>query len=136
MSLFSTVENIKNKAKAQPNVGLVYEGDIYDLNEKQNISYPAVVATQATHAESGDFRAYGFNLFYVDRLTADKSNRLEIQSTAIEALSNIAKALEDEGYEISELRYHSFDERFDAECAGVYVEITISESEYMCEEKY
>lgn len=136
MSLYSTVEYIKNKAKAQPNVGLVYEGDIYDLNERQDISYPAVVASQSTHVESGDFRAYGFNLFYVDRLTADKSNRLEIQSIAIEALSNIAKALKDEGYEISELRYHCFDERFDAECAGAYVEITLSEPDYLCEEKY
>lgn len=139
MSLYSTVQNIIKAAQAQPNVGYAVEGDVFDVMNFKDSSpkYSAVVISQSTHGESNDFRGYGFNIFYIDRLTSDQSNRLEIQSIAIEALSNITKALIEDGYEITgELRYHPFDEKFEDLCAGVYVEITISESEYMCEEKY
>ena len=137
MTLYQTVQEIIEKAKTQPNVGLCYEGDIYDLNEKQDIAWPAVVVSQATHAESGEWRGYGFNVFYVDRLTADKKNRLEVQSIAIEALSNIAKALVEIGFETQgEIRYHTFDERFDAECAGAYMEIILQAEEGLCVEEY
>lgn len=133
MNLYQTAKYILSVAQHQPNVGLTYEGDIYDLNEKQDIAWPAVAVSQVTHAESGEWRGYGFNIFYVDRLTADKGNRLEIQSIAIEALSNIAKVLVESGFETQgEIRFHTFDERFDAECAGAYMEIILQSEESLC----
>lgn len=133
MNLYQTVQYILSVAKAQPNVGLAYEGDVYDLNELQNIAYPAVVVAQNTHAENGEWRGYGFNIFYVDRLTDDKKNRLEIQNIALEALSNIYKVLVESGFEVQgEMRFHPFDERFDAECAGMYMEIVLQSEESLC----
>lgn len=133
MNLYQTVQYILSVAKAQPNVGLAYEGDIYDLNELQNIAYPAVVVAQNIHAENGEWRGYGFNIFYVDRLTDDKKNRLEIQNIALEALSNIYKVLVESGFEIQgEMRFHPFDERFDAECAGMYMELVLQSEESLC----
>lgn len=133
MNLYQTVQYILSVAKAQPNVGLAYEGDIYDLNELQNIFYPAVVVAQNTHAENGEWRGYGFNIFYVDRLTDDKKNRLEIQNIALEALSNIYKVLVESGFEVQgEMRFHPFDERFDAECAGMYMELVLQSEESLC----
>lgn len=133
MNLYQTVQYILSVAKAQPNVGLAYEGDVYDLNELQNIAYPAVVVAQNTHAESGEWRGYGFNIFYVDRLTDDKKNRLEIQNIALEALSNIYKVLVESGFEVQgEMRFHPFDERFDAECAGMYMELVLQSEESLC----
>lgn len=133
MNLYQTAKYILSVAQHQPNVGLAYEGDIYDLNEKQDIAWPAVAVSQVTHAENGEWRGYGFNIFYVDRLTADKSNRLEVQSIAIEALSNIAKVLVESGFETQgEIRFHTFDERFDAECAGAYMEIILQSEESLC----
>lgn len=133
MNLYQTVQYILSVAKAQPNVGLAYEGDVYDLNELQNIAYPAVVVAQNTHAESGEWRGYGFNIFYVDRLTDDKKNRLEIQNIALEVLSNIYKVLVESGFEVQgEMRFHPFDERFDAECAGMYMELVLQSEESLC----
>lgn len=133
MNLYQTVQYILSVAKAQPNVGLAYEGDVYDLNELQNIAYPAVVVAQNTHAENGEWRGYGFNIFYVDRLTDDKKNRLEIQNIALEALSNIYKVLVESGFEVQgEMRFHPFDERFDAECAGMYMELVLQSEESLC----
>lgn len=137
MTLYETAQEIIKAAEAQPNVGLAYCGDIYDLNERQDINYPAVVVTQNVHTEAEDFRMYSFYVFYADRLTTDKDNRLEVQSIAIEALSNIFKKLGDVGFEIvGDIRYHTFDERFDAEAAGAYAEITLQAEEWLCSENY
>lgn len=133
MNLYQTVQYILSVAKVQPNIGLAYEGDVYRLNELQNIQYPAIVVSQNTHGESGEFRSYSFFVFYVDRLLSDKSNRLEVQTIGLEVLSNIYKVLIESGFETEgEVRFHPFDERFDSECAGMYMEIALQSLESLC----
>ena len=135
MNLYETVELIKTLADSQPNVNLCYEGDVYRLNEWQNIQYAAVVISQTQHNEVGDNRTYGFNLFYVDRLLDDKSNKLEIQSAALEALSNIIAALRDT-FEIESATYQPFTERFDSECAGAYVTVGLQQPIEYCADSF
>ena len=133
--LYQVVKRIEEIAKAQPNVGFTSEGDVYVLNALQNIEYAAVIVTQNTHTEDEAFRTYNLYVFYVDRLLDDKSNRLEIQSAGLECLSNIAATLRNE-YEVGEIRYTPFNERFDSECAGVYMEISISVPLEACADEF
>ena len=135
MNLYETVEKIKNLANAQPNVNLSYEGDVYRLNEWQDIAYAAVVVSQTEHSDTEDERSYGFNIFYVDRLLDDKSNKLEIQSAALEALSNIVTGLRDD-FEIDTAIYHPFTERFDSECAGAYVSVSMTQPLEYCADDF
>lgn len=133
--LYQVVKRIQEIAEAQPNVNFTSEGDVYVLNSLQNIEYAAVIVTQNTHAENDDFRIYNFYVFYVDRLLDDKFNRLEIQSAGLECLSNIVATLRNE-YEVGEIRYIPFNERFDSECAGVYMEIAISVPLEACADEF
>lgn len=135
MNLYDTVELIKELAKKQPNVNLSYEGDVYDLNSRQDISYAAVVITQTQHRDDNGMRNFGFSLIYTDRLTDDKSNRLQIQSVAIEALSNIVAGL-NEIFDIEEVVYQPFTEKFDSECAGCYATLTLRQPIGICEEEF
>lgn len=129
MSLYSTVNKILSIARKQPDVFEAGEGDIYEaLNGRMNVAYPLVWITQQMHpqdmAVNSDCTTYSFSIFYVDRLTSDKSNRLQIQSHAIEVLQNIEKELELET-EIPSKNYVTFTERFESLCAGAYIELTI-----------
>ena len=135
MNLYTTVKYILDVARHQPNVNYVAEGDIYQIMNYKDDSpkYSAVVVTQSTHAESGEWRGYSFEIFYIDRLTADQSNRLQVQNIAIEVLSNIAKVLVETGFETQgEIRYHTFDEKFEDLCAGAYMEIVLQSEESLC----
>lgn len=135
MNLYQTVQYILSVAKAQPNVSYAAEGDIYQLMNYKDDSpkYSAVVVSQSTHAESGEWRGYSFEIFYIDRLTAEQSNRLQVQNIAIEVLSNIAKVLVETGFETQgEIRYHTFDEKFEDLCAGAYMEIVLQSEESLC----
>lgn len=126
MKLTELIYKIIDIAKAQPNIGYAYEGSVYTLNELQDINYGAICITQTQHTETDGIINYGFNIFYVDRLTDNKANKLEVQSIGIETLSNICAVLCDTfGVDILSKTFHPFTERFDSECAGVYMEINV-----------
>ena len=133
--LYQVVKRIEEIAQSQPNVNFTGEGDVYVLNSLQTIAYSAVIVTQNTHTENDDYRTYNFYVFYCDRLLSDKSNRLEIQSAGLECLSNIAATLRDE-YEVGDIRYTPFNERFDSECAGVFMEISVSVPLEACADEF
>lgn len=139
MTLKEIIANIEGVAGKQPNINtIVRSGDIYDLNSENNIRYSAFCATQQQHTEIGDFMNYAFYLYYVDRLTSDGSNKVDIQSHGISTLSNIIRTLKNnDEYEIGDVVYQPFTQRFESDCAGVYATITISVPlEFICGEDY
>ena len=67
---------------------------------------------------------YRFTFFYIDRLTHNLGNQIEIQSVGIQALDNILRLLENAGiYSASEVTYTTFNQRFQDECAGVFASV-------------
>ena len=140
MTLYKVIELIKILALKHPNVNSAEEGDIYSiLNANQEQKYAKIVLTQDTHTEDEVFDNYNLNIFYVDRLFSDiETNRLDIQSTAKNVLSNIIRAFcEEFDAECNTINYHTFTERFIDECAGAYAAITISIPKSInCTEKY
>lgn len=140
MTLYNVIDSIKILALKHPNVNSAEEGDIYIiLNANQEQKYAKIVLTQDTHTEDEVFDNYNLNIFYVDRLFSDiETNRLDIQSTAKNVLSNIIRAFcEEFDAECNSINYHTFTERFIDECAGAYATITISIPKSInCVEKY
>lgn len=130
MTLLETINFLNWIAKNQPNVnGIVETGDIYDLNKDEyQQKYAAFCVTQNTHNVGEEFTTYRFTLFYVDRLTLDKSNKLEIQSTAVQFFGNLIKTIMQKFDRLDWTNgdVQTFTEKFSAECAGAYMTCSIT----------
>lgn len=127
MTLLEIITKLQDIAKNKPNINFVGEGDIYQLNHLPNIDYGVFFITQGSHSVEENTAYYQLNLFYVDRLADNESNRLTIQSNGIEAITNILNALvftEDVDVEYP-LSFTPFYQRFADECTGVYCTVTL-----------
>lgn len=140
MTLFENFCIINQIAVAEPNVNtIVNTGNVFDLNtDNTQVKYAAFCVQQGEHKQEGDFITYNFNLFYVDRLTDDSRNKLEIQSVAISTLQNIIRGLInidliDVGTDVT---YQTFTERFAAECAGAYCSLSVTSATPICYQEY
>lgn len=139
MNLKQLIEILLKVSDMQPAVNHSYEGDVYEINTLSDTEYANIVITQGAHNVDTDFSEFGFTLFYIDRLTKDKSNKLEIQSLGIEVLKNILSTLE-EYYDVEVSKPYSittFTERFADECAGAYAQINIQvNNNGICPDEY
>ena len=129
MTLLQVIKTFEIVASHQPSVNMIVEKDIFRLNAKSDARYGVFGWTQGTHTTGADSDTinYQFTFFYVDRLTADKSNQIEVQSVGIETLDNIIRELDAIGFYInSDYTLQTFNQRFLDECAGVFCNVTIS----------
>lgn len=129
MTLTDTIRMVELFAGGQPPVKSIVRNDIFRLNSLPDVQYSVFGWTQGNHSSDLDssFYTYRFTFFYIDRLTADQSNELEIQSVGIQVLDNILRVLADNGVETDgEFQYTTFNQRFLDECAGVYCTVALS----------
>lgn len=139
MTLQEIKTYIEGIAAKQPNIHtIVKTGDIYDLNTLGDVKYGAFCCTQQPHQEENGWRTYRFYLFVVDRLLADKSNKIEVQSNAIEVLSNVVNTIKNnDELELTDvITYTTFTQRFASECAGAYCMVSIDMPISECMESY
>lgn len=122
--LFGKIKQLSQSI--DPNIEFVVYGDVYELNHIQNVTYPAVVVTVGQHTSNLDNYNFNYrlNIFYVDRLTDDKANKIDVHAHAITFINSLLKALDDE-YIISDYEIYNFNERFNDVCAGAYVSCRI-----------
>lgn len=128
MTLSEVINSLLKIAEKVPNINYVGQGDIYSLNTLPNIDYGVFFITQSQHQQQEDTIRYNLTLFYVDRLKADGSNKLQIQSNGITALGNIINvfSLKNDDVEIQyDIQYTTFLQRFADECSGVYCNLSI-----------
>ena len=118
--LFGKIKQLSQSI--DPNIEFVVYGDVYELNHIQNVTYPAVVVTVGQHTSNLDNYNFNYrlNIFYVDRLTDDKENKIDVHANSIAFINSLLKALDDE-YIISDYEIFNFNERFNDVCAGAYV---------------
>ena len=129
MTLRDTITAIESVALAQPAVQMVVRNDIYRLNSIADARYGAFAWTQGQHRldAGGDTHTFAFTLFYIDRLTADKGNEIEIQSMGVQTIENVIRTLETRGVFATEgWTMQSFNERFEDECAGVFASVRLT----------
>lgn len=123
-------------AKKEPNLRTFLLHDIYRLNHLPDIKYGAlVVETEQGQVTSPDsFFRFNFVIYYVDRLTINKDNMLDAQSTGIDVLHNILVGLPEE-VDVITSTYRVFDQKFKDDCAGAYVNVTLQVPiNYVCGE--
>lgn len=129
MTLYEVVDSFLNIAKNVPNINYVGQGDIYSLNTLPNVEYGVFFVTQTNHQMSENTITYNLTLFYVDRLKADGSNKLQIQSQGISTLGNIINlfSLHNDEVDIEyDIQYTTFLQRFADECSGVFCNVSIT----------
>ena len=132
MTYLQILNTIKDTALAQPNVNSVVR-EFLDLN-REDAKYSAVVIQDRDGSRDRiveqDYVTYTWHLGYVDRLTYDESNRDDIISTGINIINNIVNTIRNTWFpelEVSVIdRINTFDQRFTAQCAGVYVVLAVN----------
>lgn len=139
MTLFNIIDTLKKISLTQPNVRTATDGDIFDkMNANPSVRYGVFHVTQTTHTEDDQFDNYGFNLFVLDRLEDDDSNRVSAQSTAKQILSNIiATFCETFDAEHEVITYQPFTQRFKDNTCGVWASVVFQVlKDYSCAESY
>ena len=132
MTYLQILNTIKDTALAQPNVNSVVR-EFLDLN-REDAKYSAVVIQDRDGSRDRiveqDYVTYTWHLGYVDRLTYDESNRDDIISTGINIINNIVNTIRNTWFPELEVsivdRINTFDQRFTAQCAGVYVVLSVN----------
>ena len=132
MTYLQILNTIKDIALAQPNVNSVVR-EFLDLN-REDAKYSAVVIQDRDgnrdRIVEQDYITYTWHLGYVDRLTFDESNRDDIISTGINIINNIVNTIRNTWFPELEVsivdRINTFDQRFTAQCAGVYVVLAVN----------
>lgn len=134
MTLLDVINKIESAAKAQRAVHTIVGGDILRLNTIPDAQYGAFAWVQRQHSEDRDagLRTYAFSLFYVDRLTHDRRNELEIQAVGIRTLENVLARLEDDGIPSGAHSFDTFNIRFTDECAGVWTDVSFTVAASPC----
>lgn len=128
MKLKQLVKIIEQICLTMPNVRTFICGDVYELNSLLESEYSAMVLSQNTHTvdlEEG-VENFSFHLFYVDRLTSDDSNRLDIQSEGNDALITVLGKLDELGIVSRNLSINTFKERFSSSCSGAFASFNIT----------
>ena len=132
MTYLQILNIIKDTALAQPNVNSVVR-EFLELN-REDAKYSAIVIQDRDgnrdRITEQDYVTYTWHLGYVDRLTYDESNRDDIISTGINIINNIVNTIRNTWFPELEVsivdRINTFDQRFTAQCAGVYVVLAVN----------
>lgn len=126
MTLKEVIYLIEKVASKQPSVNMIVKNDVFRLNACPSAKYGVFAWLQGAHTGevSTSTRRYSFTFFYVDRLTEDKSNEIDIQSTGDSTLDNIIRELDELGLYADTYTIQTFNQRFVDECAGVFCTVT------------
>ena len=94
MDYKNTIETIKEVSLNNYFIKSFDEGDVYDINNKQNNEYPKIVLSPLNHNLGFPTSQLNFNIFYIDTLLKDESNKIDIHNYSIKIISDILIYLE------------------------------------------
>lgn len=125
MRLLEFIGVMESAAMEQPSVNMIVRNDVYRISKAPDRRYGIFAWTQMEHrgSWSSDMMKYRFSLFYVDRLTEDRRNEIEVQSVGIETLDNIVRGLCG-SVDAGDWTFRAFTERFTDECAGAWCDVS------------
>lgn len=128
MTYLQITDILTTLCSSLPNVNTVAR-EFLSLNREDTL-YSAMVIQDRDGARTDNtyqsYNDFSFYIGYVDRLTPDKSNADDIVSTGITHINTLITSLEELDITVSSSSLISFTQRFTAECAGVYLGITLS----------
>ena len=126
-NLYNIINTIKHITLEHPLVMRFTEGDVYtNLNEDKDKKYPAINLDIDNINIGPNYQTVNGNLFYIDRLLTDESNRTEVQAVGMRTLQSVINKLaETYNWNWTSQVYNIFTEKFADLCAGVYVTFSI-----------
>lgn len=138
MTLLETIRIFEGVASRQPSVNMIVRNDVFRLNTIPDAKYGVFAWTQGQHEIREDLQTFVFTFFYVDRLTADKGNEIEVQSVGVQTLGNILRSLDDLGiFPGTMWTAQTFNQRFLDECAGVFASVRLEvPTDWVCPEEF
>ena len=128
MNFYQFINTVEQIVLANNDVNTFNEGDVYEIMNSGQHTYPATVLTinNITTNEQTHHQTINCVLFYIDRLTDDYSNKTMIMSQGFNVLKQIKdKAVESLPWTFETANYTPYTEKFGDLCAGVYLECTI-----------
>lgn len=127
MTLRDITRALNVSAMSQPNTHMIVEHDVFRINESVTQKYGIFAWLEGTHRLNADTSDYSFTLFWVDRLTADNGNEMQLRSEGVETLRNIIRRMEERYNVVASIpTLHTFTQRFVDLCAGAYAEVTFT----------
>lgn len=132
-NFFEVTKVLEATSLSHPFVNNVYFNR-YRLNDTNDIMYPAVVFLHQSTDVSDSSTLITWNIIYVDRLTKDRSNLIEIQSVGKQVITEILNTLVKSGnFYLEEdsnghfhITFNIFDEQYADHTAGVIANVNIS----------
>ena len=127
MNYASLIKYIKDVAINNPLVRQTIDGDIYQINSKEN-QYGVFCVTGNVATRNDHTTTYEFTLFYVDRLLEDQSNKNVVQTDAIICIQSICNFINQNNENINistPINYELFTQRFTDQCAGAFATINM-----------
>ena len=126
MNFIQILKKLEAYSLSLPYVHSTNLGDIYEyLNGKPNVKYASVNIDINQSTRNDNLISYSVYLYYVDRLVEDKSNWMEVKTTAEQVLNSIVNYAAkigdvDDGWTIN-----YFEQQFADYCAGGYVQFNL-----------
>ena len=126
MNFIQILKKLEAYSLSLPYVNSTNLGDIYEyLNGKPNVKYASVNIDIINSTRNDNLITYSVYLYYVDRLVEDKSNWMEVKTTAEQVLNSIVNYAAkigdvDDGWTIN-----YFEQQFADYCAGGYVQFNL-----------
>ena len=126
MNFIQILRKLEAYSLSLPYVYSVNLGDIYEyLNGKPNVKYAAVNIDINQSTRNDNLSSYSVYLYYIDRLTEDKSNWMEIKTTAEQVLNSIVNYAAEIGDVDDGWTINYFEQQFSDYCAGGYVQFNL-----------
>ena len=127
MNYASLIKYIKDVAINNPLVKQTIDGDIYQINSKEN-QYGVFCVTSDMVTRNDHTTTYDFTLFYVDRLLEDQSNKNVVQTDGIICIQSVCNFINQNNENINistPITYQLFTQHFTDQCAGAWATISM-----------
>ena len=120
------LKKLETYSLSLPYVNSTNTGDIYEyLNGKPNVKYASVNIDINQSTRNDNLITYSVYLYYVDRLVEDKSNWMEVKTTAEQVLNSIVNYAAEIGDVDDGWTINYFEQQFADYCAGGYVQFNL-----------
>ena len=132
MNLYDVLNKLSNIASNHKLISSYHNGDVYRIMNSADNTYPVVVFTVDSLQNYQDYSTLNAYMYFIDRLTDDEDNKINIQTNGINVINDIINKL----CEINEisvqtpLQYTFFTEKFGDLCCGVYANVSIQFNNY------
>ena len=126
MNFIQILRKLEAYSLSLPYVNSTNLGDIYEfLNGNMGVKYASVNIDITSSTRNDNLITYSVYLYYVDRLVEDKSNWMEVKTTAEQVLNSIVNYAAEIGDVDDGWTINYFEQQFADYCAGGYVQFNL-----------